>query len=196
MGDTINVTDITTALNKAQSGEQAKKRGRAGKKSDEEKQAELQERADRKAKRDAERAEKKAQRQIKKPAHMAKVEKAASKLPGLSTEASEVLDTVFDKFDATTIAAFIANVEHRMRVQATQASVGVNLNVGDRVKIVSGAPRFLGREAEVTEARRIRVHVLPVGETKPIYLMNSDVVLLASTVQPSETTEETIADVG
>lgn len=194
---TIAVTDLTEALNKARAGQQAKKHGRTGK-TDEQKAAELQEKEQRKAKREEERAAKKANKAVKPAAHMAKVEKAASKLPGLNAEASAVLESVFDKFDASTIAAFIANVEHRARVQATKASIGITLEAGDRVRIVSGAPRFLGQEAIVTEARRIRVHVQPEGSDKTVYLMNSDVELLASTVQPSatETVETEISNVG
>ena len=174
MSDNISTENLEQALKQARKeGVTATKRGRA-KMSDEEKARLESQKAEAKAERERLRAERRAQREQKRP-HMAKVARAASKLPKLDTRAEEILNNVFDGLDASAISAFIVNVQHRLRAQATESAVNVKLEVGQLVTIKSGDARYIGQQAEVVEVRRIRCHVQPIGTTKRVYLLNSDV---------------------
>ena len=175
----ITGSDLTAALGKARSGEESAPRVRAAKLTDEEKAARLAEKEASKARREADKLARQAAKAVKKPAHMTKVERAGSNLPGMSTETTEILNSLFDSQDASAISAFLANAQHRLRAQSTAASVGLKLEVGQLVRIVSGEPRFIGQLATVTSVRRIRCHVTPEGHDKPVYLLNSDVTPVA-----------------
>ena len=175
----ITVTELSAALGKARSGEETAPRTRAAKLTDEEKAARLEEKNAKKAQRDADRLARQAAKAVKKPAHMAKVERAGSNLPGMTAETTEILNSLFNSQDASAISAFLANAQHRLRAQSTAASVGMKLEVGQMVRIVSGEPRFIGQTGTVSSVRRIRCHVTPEGHDKPVYLLNSDVVLVA-----------------
>lgn len=190
----ISVEELGDALNATRNGDAGEKKVRAAKKTDEEKAAETLAKETKRVAREAERAANKAAKANREPAHMAKVNKAAAKLPSLTSEAEAILNEVFNQLDASAITAFIANVQHRLRAAATAASAGVKLEVGQTVRILGGDARYLGQLATVTSAQRIRV-VVETEAGKSVYLLNSDVELLAQTLNAtSESVTEEIAE--
>lgn len=173
----MNEASVKDALKQTRSASQADQ----GKKklTDEQKAAAEAEKQRAKEERLRLREEKKAQRSAeRKPAHMRKVENAAARLPKLTPDL-EALAAQLGALDAAAVEAFIANVQHRLRVRATEKSTNITLINGQLVRIVSGDVRFVGQLARVTEARRIRCHVTPLGSTKKVYLLNSDVEVVS-----------------
>lgn len=139
------------------------------------------ERAAAKSKRDAERAEKQAVKDAaKRTPHMSKVDKAAEKLPSLSSSAQASFNDVTTNLSATDISALAAHLTHFNRVQATGRALTTKIEVGDTVRIVSGDARYLGATGTVAKAQRIRCYVTVEGASKDVYLYNSDVEKLAS----------------
>ena len=131
----------------------------------------LKDREVRKAEKEAAKAAK-----VAKPANLSKVEKAAAKLPKLSTDASTAYDTCVSALDKGQIAALALHLQHFLRAEATKASSGVKLAVGDIVTVINSAdPRIIGLEAEVSQVHRIRVHVTVPGFKGEFYLFNADV---------------------
>lgn len=142
------------------------------------------ERIEKKEARDQAKSEKEAKREAdRKPAHMAKVEKAAEKLPALTAEAQGFYDQVTKNLNAAEIFAMTENFRHFVRMQRTEAALNTKLNKGDQVTIVSGNPRFIGCLATVTKPQRIRCYVEVEGYDKPIYLFTSDVELVEAAPQ-------------
>jgi hypothetical protein len=137
--------------------------------------------AQRKADRDAKRAAKQAERAAaRKPAHMSKVEKAAAKLPGLSTEASAFFNDVTVNLTGSDLAALALHIQHFNRVHATERALAQKVEAGSKVKIIGGDPRFIGMEGTVTTAQRIRCYVEVAAAKKPVYLFTSDVEVTAA----------------
>jgi transcription antitermination factor NusG len=153
-----------------------------------------EEKAARKAAKDAERAEKKVQRQAlraekqaaksanKKPAHMEKVVKAASRLPGMSEQACRFLDEVTVNLSAADLTALAMHIQHFNRVKATERALSQKIAPGDTVRIVGGDPRFVGQTGTVSKAQRIRCYVEIPGVNKPVYLFTSDVETISEIV--------------
>ena len=137
------------------------------------------EREAKKAERDAARAAKKAEREsARKPAHMSKVEKAASKLPALSDAARLMFNEITANATSTEVATLAAHLVHFNRAKATERALTQKLSVGDAVTIVSGDPRFIGMTGTVSKAQRIRCYVDVPGVSKPVYLFTSDVEVM------------------
>jgi transcription antitermination factor NusG len=167
-------------------------------------QAKVQERLDRKqdrealkATRDLERAAeklakatvratKKAEREAAKankvPAHLAKVQKAAEKLPALSVDALTAYETLVGALATNELSALVAHLALKVRIEQTKAATNTKLSIGDRVRVTAGDPKFVGLEGTVTEARRIRCFVELPGRKAPVYLFTSDVEKLESDV--------------
>lgn len=137
------------------------------------------EKSARKAARDAAKAAKAAEREASKvakvPAHMKKVEKAASKLPKLVTEAQLHVNDIVSNFSADQIAAIALHLQHHNRVAATARAATVKLENGDAVRIVGGDPKYIGMTGTIDRAQRIRCYVAVPGIRKPVYLFTSDV---------------------
>lgn len=131
-----------------------------------------------KQKRDDERIAKKAAKALeaaaKKSTHMSKVDRAASKLPVLTTAAEEVLGKVKADLPLETLTALALHIQHFVRVSSTVAALSQKLEVGQQVRIVGGDPKFVGKTGTVTKAARLRCFV-DVGGRKPVYLFTSDV---------------------
>lgn len=134
--------------------------------------------------REKKRAEAEANR---KPAHMAKVRKAAAKLPALSDAAQEAFNTISSKLSPQDVFTLNAHLQLHVRELQTKAALEANLTLGDKVRIVNGAARYIGCVGTVTELRRIRCFVTIEGVDKPAYLFTSDVVVLD---QPQEIPED------
>lgn len=133
----------------------------------------------RKAEREARKAAKAAEEADKRPVHMAKVARAASKLPQLSTDASDAFATLTTKLATDQIAALALHLQHHNRVAATQNALTVRMTTGTAVRIVGGDPRFIGKTGVVSKAQRIRCYVAIEGVAKPVYCFTSDVSTVA-----------------
>lgn len=114
------------------------------------------------------------------PAHLAKVAKAKSALPVLSERGQQIFNEATVALPAAEISALATNLQFFNREQATvrAASGTVKLNVGDRVRITGGDPKFSGQEGVVSKVQRIRAYVTVVGSTKEAYVFTSDVEVL------------------
>lgn len=134
-----------------------------------------QDRNAKKTVRDAARAEKKATKEAnRKPAHMLKVTKAASKLPKLVSQAEETVNDITTNFGRDQITAIALHLQHFNRVKATERSLTQKIEAGMTVKIVGGDPRFIGMTGTVSQSQRIRCYVTVPGAKKPVYLFTSD----------------------
>lgn len=176
-----NINDIDAAIAAARSAKgQAPPGQKRAKLSDEEKAQRAQAELDAKEERASARAKIKAEKEASKSnkvAHMSKVDKAASRLPQLSTQASEAFSELTLNLTSTDITTLIAHLSHFNRTQATQRALTVAVKVGDRVKINGGEARYIGLEGTVAKSQRIRCYVdVVVGDsTKQVYLFTSDV---------------------
>lgn len=138
-------------------------------------------RAAAKAKREAERDERRgrkaaqAQEKAERPAHMKKVNRAAEKLPTINDEASRIFDEITTNCSAEQVAAIALHLQHFNRAKATERALTQKIEVGSRVRIVGGDPKFIGQEGTVSSVRRIRCFVDVSGAKKPVYLFTSDV---------------------
>lgn len=120
------------------------------------------------------------------PAHMAKVDKIANQLPQLTGDASTLFIAMknLSTADLNGILAHLS-VEIRRRgvlaavsqqastEQGQQGSGGVQ--VGQRVRIKSGNPRFIGQMGTVAKVQRIRCYVRLDGRDKDDYFFIADV---------------------
>jgi hypothetical protein len=120
------------------------------------------------------------------PAHMAKVDKIANQLPALSGDANTLFVAMknLSTADLNGILAHL-NVEIRRRgvlAAVSQASSGAQgqqgsggVQVGQRVRIRSGNPRFIGQMGTVAKVQRIRCYVRLDGRDKDDYFFIADV---------------------
>lgn len=150
------------------------------------------EKLERQAKRDADRQARKEERVIareakraerdasKVPAHMAKVTKAATKLPVLNDSATVMFNDITSNFGRDQINAISLHLAHFNRVKATERALNQKLEAGMSVRIVSGDPKFVGMEGTVAKAQRIRAYVNVEGAKKPIYVFTSDVEVISA----------------
>jgi hypothetical protein len=146
--------------------------------------------------RKAERLAKKASKPERAPAHMAKVSKAAEKLPALHVDAQDSVDGIMSNFSTAEVQAIIAHLSLAVRTQQTLAAVSAKLEIGQLVRIVTHTDtKHVGLLARVTEVRRIRSHVQPLGTERRVYVFNSDVELVTDASSLSSVEQE-LANVG
>lgn len=117
----------------------------------------------------------------KAPAHMAKVDKLANQLPELSGD-SATLFVALQNLSTADLNCVLAhlNVEIRRRgvmsiashVQEDGSTKG--LTVGQRVKIRSGNPKFLGQYGVVEKVARLRCYVRLNGRDRADYFFIAD----------------------
>ena len=154
--------------------------------------------ADREARKAAKQAERSAKKETKVaqrsgPAHMSKVDKAAAKLPTLTSEAKALLDDCTSQLHPDQLAALALHIQHINRVNATQRALSAKVEAGTAVRIIGGDPKFVGRTGVVFKAQRIRCYVTVPGVNRPVYLFTSDVTpveveTLPEVSQPEEAT--------
>ena len=142
-----------------------------------------------KAEREARKAEKAAAKASGKPAHMKKIDRAASKLPSLNGSALFTFNEITTNFSAEQINAISLHLQHFNRVKSTERALGQKLEAGMSVKIVSGDPKYVGMTGTVSKAQRIRCYVTVPGMKRDVYCFTSDVELQRQTVQASTGTE-------
>lgn len=139
------------------------------------------ERNARKEERAKARETKRAERDANKvPAHMAKVQKAAAKLPELNSEAQSIFGDITVNFSQHQINAIALHLAHFNRVKATERALSQKLEAGMSVRIVSGDTKFIGLEGTVIKAQRIRAYVAVEGMKKPVYVFTSDVEVISA----------------
>ena len=172
VSDTLPTVTVTEEDLKSDLGREALKAARAA-----EKQVKLAKLEEERIARRAARAAKKAAREAAsaKPAHMKKVERAASKLPNLSSEAQVTFSDITSNFSGEQITALALHLQHHQRVTATTRAVNTKLAVGQSVRIVGGDPKHLGKTGTVDRVQRIRCYVAVAGMEKPLYCFTSDV---------------------
>ena len=179
---------VKDAYSKARASASADKVSSRKPRSDEEKAAAEAEKVAARERRNAERAQRKLDRERdRKPAHMRKVANAALRLPALAHDARVLLESLL-VHPAATIQSLIAHAEHELRARLTARSLDVKLKEKDLVRILSGDLKHIGQLARVTEVRRIRCHVQPLGTTKQVYLLNSDVEVVDEAESVATTT--------
>jgi hypothetical protein len=137
-------------------------------------------RAAAKATREAERQKRREAKtaDAKGPVHMKKVEKAASKLPGLNETAQVLFTDITTNLSAAQVAAIALHLQHFNRLKATERAIDQRVAAGARVTIVGGDPRYVGMTGTVDRAQRIRCYVNVPGVRRPVYLITSDVQAL------------------
>jgi transcription antitermination factor NusG len=145
--------------------------------------------ATRTAAREARKAEKEAEKAGKKPAHMKKVLRAASKLPAMSAEAARVMDEITTNLSRNDLAALALRIQHFNRMKATEMSTGRRFKNGQRVRIVAGDLDNLGKIGTIDSARPLRVFVNVPGVKKPVYVFTSEVELVEETSNKATGTE-------
>ena len=133
-----------------------------------------------KAEREARKAAKAEAKASGKPAHMKKIDRAASKLPALNDQMQLTFNEVTSNFSAEQITALALHLQHFNRVKATERALGQKLEAGMLARIIGGDPKFIGMTGTVIKAQRIRCYVEVPGAKKPVYLFTSDVEVVSS----------------
>lgn len=109
-------------------------------------------------------------------AHMSKIDKVAAQLPQLSTEALNLFATA-NRMSTGDINALVAHLSIEIRRRGVLAVVNVpRVEVGQRVTVNSGHPRFQGQSGVVTKCQRIRCYVRLDGRDKDDYFFVADVM--------------------
>ena len=141
--------------------------------------------------RDAKKAEKAEAAKNKGTPHMSKVLKAAEKLPALTVDANAIFTDVTTNFTRAQVAALAEHLMHFNRVQATNRALDKKIAVGDRVTIIGGPAKYLGKTGTISKSQRIRCYVTLDDSDKEAYCFTSDVELL---VEESETLELAVGE--
>lgn len=160
----------------------------------EEKEARAEERARDKENRRLARERAKAEREANaKPAHMAKVEKAAKRLPDLNPETQQAfLDIRESSLSLTDIEALTAHLNHHVRFERTRAALETRVEINQVVRIIGGDVRYIGKVGVVTAAQRIRCYVNIEELDKQVYLFTSDVELLSDSNEGEEASKDEV----
>lgn len=169
-----------TAATPIASAEGAAKASRKPRLTDEAKQARAADRITELAARRIERATARAARTQakqanKRPAHLAKVARAAEMLTPLGQAATLLFNEATANLTAAELSALAAHINQFNREKATVRALAVRLSAGQRVTFTGGDPRFVGKNGTVTRAQRIRAYVLIDGAAKATYVFTSDV---------------------
>lgn len=118
--------------------------------------------------------------QTKGPAHMKKLDRAASKLPSLGDAAQSLFNEITTNYSRDQITAISLHLQHFNRVKATERALGQKIVTGQEVRIIGGDPKFVGMTGTVSKAQRIRCYVSVPGFKRDVYCFTSDVEVVAS----------------
>jgi len=140
-----------------------------------------------KAQREERKAARAAEKTSGKPVHMKKVERAASKLPRLNEQMTLLFNEATTNFNAEQLTALALHLQHFNRVKATERALNQRAELGQKVRIIGGDPKFIGMTGTVSLARRIRCFVDVPGFKKPVYCFTSDVELVEEASQATGT---------
>ena len=129
--------------------------------------------------RDLDRAAKKAQREISRmvtPPHMAKVEKASKNLGELEGLVKQLFDQITMDLVPNQVEQLGQHLLAHARAKRTARSTNLRvLQVGDKVTIHGGDPRYHGMVGTVVVSNRLRVRVKVDAKNTPLYLFRADV---------------------
>ena len=189
--DTNNTQDLNTklsAIDKALAAAKARKAAKESSPESEQSDVNVTKSAPDKAEKIAAREAKRAQMakereerraakaaEAKGPAHMKKIDRAASRLPVLSDPAQLLFNEATTNFSAEQITAISLHLQHFNRVKATERALGQKVQVGQTVKIIAGDPKFVGMTGTVSKSQRIRCYVTVPGVKRDVYCFTSDV---------------------
>lgn len=138
-------------------------------------------------------ARKAAKAQDSHPAHMKKVENAAARLPSLGEVAQTTFEEITRTLNSEQRTALALHIQHFNRVQSTiNATKGVDLKVGQVVRIIGGDPKYIGMTGAIETLRRIRCFVTVPGAKKPVYVFTSEVEPVSEVGEELPATEETV----
>jgi DNA polymerase II small subunit/DNA polymerase delta subunit B len=137
--------------------------------------------------REARRAAKAAEKNTGKPAHMKKIDRAASKLPTLNDQMQLTFNEVTTNYSAEQITALALHLQHFNRVKATERALNQKVEAGASIRIIGGDPKYIGMMGTVAKAQRIRCFVDVPGFKKPVYLFTSDVEVVVEAVPATGT---------
>lgn len=135
------------------------------------------EKTERIAKREAAKAAKAAKPGREVPAHMAKVTAFRNTLPTPNADVEMVLKAA-EELSTGDLCILASWISVKARERATLNASSTKVSIGDKVRIISGNTKFIGKVGEVTRCQRIRLFVTVEGFSKEVYLFNSDVELL------------------
>lgn len=189
--DTNTTQDLNTklsAIDKALAAAKARKASRESSSSSDDGEIKVAKSAPDKAEKIAAREAKRAQMakereerraakasQPKGPAHMKKIDRAASRLPTLSDSAQLLFNEATTNFSAEQITAISLHLQHFNRVKATERALSQKVEVGQTVTIIAGDPKFVGMTGTVSKSQRIRCYVTVPGVKRDVYCFTSDV---------------------
>jgi len=156
---------------------------------DEEKAAKLVVRTQKQVQLKADREARKAAKvqQPKGPAHMKKINRAASKLPELNDQAQLLFGKATTNFSAGQLTALALHLQHFNRVKATECALSQKVEAGSQVRIIGGDPKFIGMTGAISKAQRIRCYVSVPGVKREVYCFTSHVELVASSLASTGT---------
>lgn len=136
--------------------------------------------AERDAARAARKAAKAAEKGDKKPAHMKKVERALSKLPGLNEPTQLIFNEATCNLSAQQLDALAQHILHHNRQMATvNAMKSEMLRIGDTVRITGGDTKFIGMVGTVVKSRQLRAKVQVPGVEKLVYIFTGQAETIA-----------------
>jgi len=132
--------------------------------------------------------------------HMSKVERAATGLAPMDAETQAFFVQIKSDLGQAQIDTLLAHLAFLSRRAATAGSLDVKLEAGQRVRIVSGPAKLIGKVGTVEKAQRIHCYVSLEGASKPAYLFNYNVSPLpeenTAPAEPEPEQEEVIHDEG
>lgn len=130
--------------------------------------------------REERRAQRAAEKAAKSPAHMKKLNRAASKLPSLGETAQSLFNEITANYSREQITAIAMHLQHFNRAKATERALNQKLTSGLEVRIIGGDPKYVGQTGTISKAQRIRCYVTVPGFKRDVYCFTSDVEVVVS----------------
>lgn len=121
--------------------------------------------------REARRQEKQSQKQTP---HLSKVKKAAGQLPDLSDKAGTFYEKLVKDLTAAELSALGQHLQHHYRHHITEAASKRTLQVGQRVRMLGGPSKVVGKVGTVVDLHRIRCYVKVDGYPNTVYVFTSE----------------------
>lgn len=114
--------------------------------------------------------------------HMKKLLKAQELLPQIGTESESILSLI-RAMNSSEVENLIEHMKFHLRASGLQRAVSVRdtntLERGQRVRIISGNPKYVGMEATLDEVRKIRCFVTLPQARGRVYLLTTDVEVIS-----------------
>ena len=134
-----------------------------------------EERAQRKTEKAAERQRKREEKAaLRQTPHLSKVRKAQEQLPELTKEARGMYETLVAGLPPSDINALGLHLQHFYRHHVTEAASKRELALGQKVRLLGGGAKYVGKVGVVTRLQRIRCYVKVEGIGTPAYVFTSE----------------------